>query len=66
MSFTYLGTIHLIYFTLGGCIAKDQGKGSVECEVVWMGSSRETLEKTLKDSRDYIRLRRLIDGVVAD
>ncbi len=34
-----LTTVHPIDFTLGGCIAEDPRKCSVECEVVWMSGT---------------------------
>ena len=37
----FLTTVHLIDFTLTGCIAEDLRNCSVECEVVWLSSSQE-------------------------
>ncbi len=41
-------TVHPIDFTLGGCLAEDSRKCSVEsqeCEVVWMSGSRESCKQ---------------------
>ncbi|KAI9528092.1 hypothetical protein NQZ68_023072, partial [Dissostichus eleginoides] len=40
----FVETFHPIALTLGGCIAEEPRKCSVECEVVRMSGSRETLE----------------------
>ena len=39
-------TIHLINFTLGGCIAEDPRKRSVQWEVVWISASQESTSCT--------------------
>lgn len=38
-------TIHPIKFILGGCIAEEPRKCSVECKILWMSSSLESCKK---------------------
>ncbi len=48
--------VHLIDFTLGGCISEDPRKCSVDCEVVWMSGSPETRNNTRGQAIDPLRM----------